>query len=169
MKGWLVYKSTGGKVLVNGKPIEAEKTFIVSKDKNEVELEFAFNTKDLADTEIVVFEECYTANGKLIGWHKDLSDAGQTVKVKSVSKTESIAPKEEITTEEKPTEEKVEGETAPKSAVIETSNVTSSPKTGDDTLIQIFASILLISAIGSVYILYKKKMYKTKPESTKEK
>lgn len=168
MKGWLVYKSTGEKVLVNGKPIEAEKTFIVSKDKNEVELEFSFNTKDLADTEIVVFEECYTANGKLLGWHKDLADAGQTVKVKSVSKTESIAPKEEITTEEKPTEEKVEGETAPKSAVVETSNVTSSPKTGDDTLIQIFASILLMSAIGSVYILYKKKKYKTKPESTKE-
>jgi LPXTG-motif cell wall-anchored protein len=65
-------------------------------------------------------------------------------------------------------EEKVEGETAPKSAVVGTSNVTNSPKTGDDTLIQIFASILLMSAIGSVYILYKKKMYKTKPESTKE-
>jgi hypothetical protein len=48
-----------------------------------VELEFTFNTKGLDDTSIVVYEECLSAKGTLVGWHKDLTDSGQTFKVKA--------------------------------------------------------------------------------------
>ncbi|SEP57371.1 hypothetical protein SAMN02910369_00232 [Lachnospiraceae bacterium NE2001] len=160
LKGWLVNKKTGDKVYVNGKPVTSEKTFTATGEKTEVVLEFTFNTKGLADTEIVVFEECFNADGILMGWHKDLEDSGQTFKVKPAdtppveeskkqepeTKTASVTPMTETTTEAAPVVEK---------NVV--SNVTSVPRTGDDLAIQIFAAILLISGIASVYILYKKR------------
>ncbi len=156
MKGWLVYKTSGDKVLIDGKPIETEKKFTATGEKTEVELEFSFNTKGLDDTELVVFEECQNEIGILIGWHKDLTDSGQTFKVKPETKTASEIP-EEITTEENTTEETTPTTETPsveKNGVI---NTTIAPKTGDGIAIRLIVSILLISGVGIIYILYKKR------------
>ena len=88
LHGYLVDKSTGLALLSNGKKIEAEKNFTASESGSEI-ITLSFNALSLTDEngntvsaeglDVVVFEELYDTNGKLVEDHKDVDDEGQTI------------------------------------------------------------------------------------------
>lgn len=80
--GVLMDKETGEKLLVNGKEITAETTFIAEAKNGSVDVTFIFNATGLHGKEIVVFEDLYREN-VLLATHADINDEGQTVKIKN--------------------------------------------------------------------------------------
>lgn len=81
VKGVLMDKSTGKSLLINGKEIHSETTFIPKNADGEIILAFTFEGKYLKKTtEIVVFETLYREDIP-IAVHADLEDQGQTVTV----------------------------------------------------------------------------------------
>ena len=91
LKGVLMDKGTGSELLVNGKTVTAEKTFVPEKASGEVDVEFTFDTLLLAKKEIVVFERLY-CQGKEVAVHTDINDRGQTIKVKDIGKITTSTP-----------------------------------------------------------------------------
>lgn len=79
VKGTLMDKETGETLLIGGKPVTAEKTFISGKKDGSVELEFTFDASGLKGKETVVFEKLFYEE-KEIAVHEDLDDKNQTVK-----------------------------------------------------------------------------------------
>ncbi len=91
LKGVLMDKATGKELLVNGKPVTAEKVFIPEKSSGTVDMEFTFDGSKLENMATVVFEELYknidtdkdgkpdTPEDKLAAVHKDITDEGQTI------------------------------------------------------------------------------------------
>ena len=75
-------KETGEKLLVNGKEITAETTFIAETKNGSVGVTFIFDATGLHGKEIVVFEDLYREN-VLLATHADINDEGQTVKIKN--------------------------------------------------------------------------------------
>ena len=80
--GVLMDKETGEKLLVNGKEITAETTFIAKAKNGSVDVTFVFDATGLHGKEIVVFEDLYREN-VLLATHADINDEGQTVKIKN--------------------------------------------------------------------------------------
>ena len=80
--GVLMDKKTGEKLLVNGKEITAETTFIAETKNGSVDVTFIFDATGLHGKEIVVFEDLYREN-VLLATHADINDEGQTVKIKN--------------------------------------------------------------------------------------
>ena len=80
--GVLMDKETGEKLLVNGKEITAETTFIAETKNGSVDVTFIFDATGLHGKEIVVFEDLYREN-VLLATHTDINDEGQTVKIKN--------------------------------------------------------------------------------------
>lgn len=79
VKGTLMDKETGETLLIGGKPVTAEKTFLAGKKDGSVELEFTFDASGLKGKETVVFEKLFYEE-KEIAVHEDLDDKNQTVK-----------------------------------------------------------------------------------------
>lgn len=80
--GVLMDKETGEKLLVNGKEITAETTFIAETKNDSIDVTFIFDATGLHGKEIVVFEDLYREN-VLLATHADINDEGQTVKIKN--------------------------------------------------------------------------------------
>lgn len=80
--GVLMDKETGEELLVNGKEITAETTFIAETKNGSVDVTFIFDATGLHGKEIVVFEDLYREN-VLLATHADINDEGQTVKIKN--------------------------------------------------------------------------------------
>ena len=80
--GVLMDKKTGEKLLVNGKEITAETTFIAETKNGSVDVTFIFDATGLHGKGIVVFEDLYREN-VLLATHADINDKGQTVKIKN--------------------------------------------------------------------------------------
>lgn len=80
--GVLMDKETGEKLLVNGKEITAETTFIAETKNGSIDVTFIFDATGLHGKEIVVFEDLYREN-VLLATHADINDEGQTVKIKN--------------------------------------------------------------------------------------
>lgn len=80
--GVLMDKETGEKLLVDGKEITAETTFIAETKNGSVGVTFIFDATGLHGKEIVVFEDLYREN-VLLATHTDINDEGQTVKIKN--------------------------------------------------------------------------------------
>lgn len=81
IKGILMNKKTGKPLLINGKTVTAEITFVPKEPSGTVELVFKFNSKYLKNnTDIVVFERLFK-DGAQIASHCDLKDKGQTVTI----------------------------------------------------------------------------------------
>ena len=80
IKGILMDKTTGKPLMVNGKEIRAEKTFVAKAKNGEETLTFKFSSKGLGGKTVVVFEDVYQ-DGKLIGTHSDINDLGQSIKI----------------------------------------------------------------------------------------
>ena len=95
--GVLMDKETGEKLLVNGKEITAETTFIAEAKNGSVDVTFVFDATGLHGKEIVVFEDLYRENIK-VATHADITDDDQTIKVKTpeIGTTASFEGEKEI-------------------------------------------------------------------------
>ena len=81
VSGVLYDKETGKPLLVDGKKVTAETTFVAKEANGTVEVEFKFDASGLGDNELVVFEKLFHAESKVeIAKHEDIEDKGQTVK-----------------------------------------------------------------------------------------
>jgi LPXTG-motif cell wall-anchored protein len=80
VKGQLYDKATGKALIVNGKPVTAETTFVAKASVQDVTVHFAFDGSELGGHDVVVFEDLYLGNKKIAS-HADLNDKGQTVHV----------------------------------------------------------------------------------------
>ena len=140
LKGWEMVKSKNAELIVNGKRVENDLTFVATDSKMKVQIEFTFNASKLVGKELVTFEELYDMTNpeetKKVGEHKNIKDKGQTVTI-----TEKP---EEPTTPEKPNTPHMTG---------------TSPKTGDTTPFGMLFAMMSISAACIVVLLYKKRRY----------
>ena len=82
VKGVLMDKLTEKELLIDGKKITSEATFIPDEPIGEVIVSFEFDARYIKeDTDIVVFESLYSED-KELAVHADIDDEGQTVTVK---------------------------------------------------------------------------------------
>lgn len=95
--GVLMNKETGEKLLVDGKEVTAETTFIAEAKNGSVDVTFVFDATGLHGKEIVVFEDLYRENIK-VAVHADITDDDQTIKVKTpeIGTTASFEGEKEI-------------------------------------------------------------------------
>ena len=80
VRGILMDKATGKKLMVNDKTIEATALFTPNSADGEIELEFRFDSTGLAGKEVVVFEYLYK-EGVEVAVHADITDENQTVTI----------------------------------------------------------------------------------------
>ncbi|MGI5841569.1 MAG: VaFE repeat-containing surface-anchored protein [Patescibacteria group bacterium] len=143
LKGWEMVKSENAELLVNGKRVENDLTFIAEDTKMEVKIEFTFDASELAGKDLVTFEELYDSINPdepvKVAEHKDISDKGQTVTVK-----------------EKPTTPTPEKPTSPESPDTPT-KTSNAPKTGDNTPLAALLTMLGLSGAGLIAAIYKKR------------
>ena len=82
VKGVLMDKSTEKELLIDGKKITSEATFIPDEPTGSVTVGFTFDARYIKkDTDIAVFESLYSED-KELAVHADIEDVGQTVTVK---------------------------------------------------------------------------------------
>ena len=99
VKGVLMDKATGKELLIDGKKITSEATFIPDEPSGEVIVFFEFDARYIKEeTNIVVFESLYSED-KELAVHADIEDVGQTVTVKipEIGTKASIDGKKEFT------------------------------------------------------------------------
>ena len=99
VKGVLMDKATGKELLIDGKKITSEATFIPEEPTGEVIVSFEFDARYInEETNIVVFESLYSED-KEIAVHADIEDEGQTVTVKipEIGTKASVGGKKEFT------------------------------------------------------------------------
>ncbi|PBI20775.1 collagen-binding protein [Clostridioides difficile] len=145
LKGWQMVKEENAELLIDGKRVENDYTFIANKEKMTVEIAFTFDASTLGGKQLVTFEELYDLSNpeepKKVAEHKDIEDDRQTVTIKEIPEVPEKP--EEPKTPEKP------------------SQPTDSPKTGDNTNVMVFVVLLIASAgmLGGTYLWkkYRKK------------
>ena len=148
LKGWQMVKTENAQLLIDGKPVENEYTFTATDTKMEIQIEFTFDSRDLAGKELVTFEELYDVTNPdepmKVAEHKDLEDKGQTVTVKEKPET--------------PTPEKPSNPDTPDV----TKKTGDSPKTGDTTnLIALFVMLgASAAALAGTYYMKKRRTKK---------
>ncbi len=81
LKGILMDQKTGDLLLIDGKPITAEKAVQITEADGTVHMDFTLNASELNNRSIVVFEYLYH-DGQLIASHEDINDQDQTVTFK---------------------------------------------------------------------------------------
>lgn len=79
----LIDKDTGKPIKNDGEVVSVTKKFTPKKSSGSINVNIPFSSVDLAGKDIVVFERLYEG-GTLIGSHEDITDVGQTVKVKNI-------------------------------------------------------------------------------------
>ena len=84
LKGTLMDKATGKALVIDGKPVTAEKEFVAETSDGSVDLIFTFDASALAGETVVVFEDLYR-NGKELTVHADIEDENQTVHFPKIS------------------------------------------------------------------------------------
>lgn len=80
LKGVIMDKSTGEKLLINGAPVEQTLTFTPEENCGEVNMYFDFNTTNLPGAQLVVFESLYYDDDLLIE-HHDLDNEDQSFEI----------------------------------------------------------------------------------------
>ena len=148
--GWQMLKEENAELIIDGKRIENDYTFIADKESMKVEIAFTFDASSLGGKQLVTFEELYDLSNpdepKKVTEHKDIEDDGQTVTIKEVPETPE-EPKEP---------EKPETPQTP-----DTPKKTDSPKTGDSTNFYGLLALLLTSGAGMAgTYLYKRRKAK---------
>ena len=133
LKGILMDKETAKPILIDGKEVTAETTFIAEETDGETIVLFTFHADTLAGKELVVFETLYYANTEMeVANHENIHDDGQTVKVE--------VPPAEPPEETPPVKEPPEKEGTPDTNI---------PKTGDDTNLWIWIALFVASGSGA--------------------
>ena len=145
--GWQMLKEENAELLINGKRVESDYTFIADSETMKVEVAFTFDATSLDGKQLVTFEELYDLSNpdepKKVTEHKDIEDKGQTITFKE-------KPEEPEKPETPPTPEKP-------------NRPSDSPKTGDSTNVMVFIVMLLASAGGlaGTYLYKRRKMKKS--------
>lgn len=84
INGKLMDKATGKPLKdAKGNEITATKSFVASSAEGSIELDFVFDTEELANMSVVVFEQL-SCNGNVVAKHEDITDLDQTVRVPKI-------------------------------------------------------------------------------------
>ena len=83
LKGWQMLKEENAELLIDGKRVESDYTFVADSEKMKVEISYTFDASELGGQNLVTFEELYDLKNpeepvKVVE-HKDIDDEGQTV------------------------------------------------------------------------------------------
>ena len=83
LKGWQMRKEENAELLIDGKRVESEYTFVADSEKMKVEISYTFDASELGGQNLVTFEELYDLKNPeepaKVAEHKDIEDEGQTV------------------------------------------------------------------------------------------
>ncbi len=79
VKGTLMDKATGEKLLVDGKEVTSEAKFVPEEKDGSVDITFTFDASGLAGHKVVAFESV-SVKGVEVAVHADIEDDGQTVR-----------------------------------------------------------------------------------------
>ena len=143
-------KEENAELLINGKRMKSDYTFIADSKTMKVEVAFTFDATSLDGKQLVTFEELYDLSNPdepmKVTEPKGIEDKGQTITFKEKPEV----PKEPEKPETPQTPEKP-------------SRPSDSPKTGDSTNVMAFVVMLLVSAGGlaGTYLYKRRKMKKS--------
>ncbi|MCI3014821.1 VaFE repeat-containing surface-anchored protein [[Clostridium] innocuum] len=83
LKGWQMLKEDNAELVIDGKRVESDYTFIADDEEMKVEMIYTFNASFLGGKNLVSFEELYDLSNPnepvKVAEHKDIDDDGQTV------------------------------------------------------------------------------------------
>ena len=83
LKGWQMLKEENTELIIDGKRVENDYTFIADDEEMKVEISYTFNASALGGKNLVTFEELYNFSNPdepvKVAEHKDIEDDGQTV------------------------------------------------------------------------------------------
>ncbi|HBH0516882.1 TPA: SrtB-anchored collagen-binding adhesin, partial [Clostridioides difficile] len=83
LKGWQMLKEENAELLIDGKRVENDYTFVADEEEMKVEISYTFNASELGGKNLVTFEELYDLSNPdepvKVAEHKDIEDDGQTV------------------------------------------------------------------------------------------
>ena len=83
LKGWQMLKEDNTELVIDGKRVESDYTFIADDEEMKVEMIYTFNASSLGGMNLVTFEELYDLSNPnepvKVAEHKDIEDDGQTV------------------------------------------------------------------------------------------
>ena len=83
LKGWQMLKEENAELLIDGKRVESDYTFVADSEKMKVEISYTFDASELGGKNLVTFEELYDLKNPeepvKVAEHKDIDDEGQTV------------------------------------------------------------------------------------------
>ena len=80
IKGTLMDKSTGEPIMIDGQKVEQTININPTKACDQANMIFEFDASELGGTEVVVYEDLYYGNKKILS-HNDIDDEGQTITV----------------------------------------------------------------------------------------
>ncbi len=76
-------KEENAELLIDGKRVESDYTFVADNEKMKVEISYTFDASELGGQNLVTFEELYDLKNPeepvKVAEHKDIDDEGQTV------------------------------------------------------------------------------------------
>ena len=83
LKGWQMIKDENTELIMDGKTVENNYTFVADDEEMEIKIIFTFDASFLAGKNLVTFEELYDLSNPKepvkVAEHKDIEDDGQTV------------------------------------------------------------------------------------------
>lgn len=83
LKGWQMLKEENAELLIDGKRVESDYTFVADSEKMKVEISYTFDASELGGKNLVTFEELYDLKNPeepvKVAEHKDIDDEGQIV------------------------------------------------------------------------------------------
>ena len=83
LKGGQMLKEENAELLIDGKRVESDYTFVADSEKMKVEISYTFDASELGGQNLVTFEELYDLKNPeepvKVAEHKDIDDEGQTV------------------------------------------------------------------------------------------
>ncbi len=83
LKGWQMLKEENAELVIDGKRVENDYTFIADNEEMKVEISYTFNGSSLGGKNLVTFEELYDLSNPndpiKVAEHKDIEDDGQTI------------------------------------------------------------------------------------------
>ena len=83
LKGWQMLKEENAELVIDGKRVESDYTFLADDEEMKVEIAYTFNASALGGKNLVTFEELYDLSNPKepvkVAEHKDIEDDGQTV------------------------------------------------------------------------------------------
>jgi len=81
--GWQMLKEENAELIIDGKRVENDYTFVADDEEMKIEIAYTFNASALGGKNLVTFEELYDLSNPdepvKVAEHKDIEDDGQTV------------------------------------------------------------------------------------------